>query len=395
MQEAMNQKRTIAVIIPTYNRSALLREAIDSVLAQSYRPNQIIVVNDGSIDDTSDIVASYGDKLTYISKVNGGKAKAMNAGMACCRSDYILICDDDDLLPPEALSRLVEALDANPAAGFVYGDYLEFQHEDPQRMLFKQASYARTDEPNVLIRFLEGMFTSLNTCLVRASLYQEVGGFREDLVRSQDYDMAIRLARKGSAVHVPHVVYHVRQHGGVRGSATVSFSENERDRKWMEYEGKVLSELRKEMDIQEFTPTVAKRWEATLAKRAAYLERASVSAHRGLWVEVVEDLQEANDLSDEAPSKEELALFLGAAGNTLCLTLLLQNTKATTAMRAGCLKLPYVKSVVHEAFGALPWHMKRDICKGEISGAVLRLRLMLRIFGWSGTVKRLLRAIVK
>ena len=91
-------KDLVSVIIPTYNRSQFVTEAIDSVLDQTYSNIEIIVVNDGSLDDTEQKLLPYMDRITYIKKANGGISLAINAGLRVAKGKYIARLDDDDLL---------------------------------------------------------------------------------------------------------------------------------------------------------------------------------------------------------------------------------------------------------------------------------------------------------
>lgn len=100
----------VSIVIPVYNGSNFLREAIDSALAQTYRNLEIIVVNDGSYDDTEEIALSYGDKIRYIAKENGGTSTALNLGIANMRGEYFSWLSHDDLYYPQKIARAVEEL---------------------------------------------------------------------------------------------------------------------------------------------------------------------------------------------------------------------------------------------------------------------------------------------
>src|ERR1700722_2884157 len=117
---------SICAIIPTYNRSGMLRARFDSILAQSRPMQEIIVVNDGSTDDTENVVKSYGDRVKLISKTNGGKSSALNSALARCTADYIWIFDDDDIAAPDSIDRLAEAMDIDSTIDYAYGTYQNF-----------------------------------------------------------------------------------------------------------------------------------------------------------------------------------------------------------------------------------------------------------------------------
>ena len=103
----------VSIIIDNYNYAQFLREAVDSALCQSYPNTEVIVVDDGSTDDSRDIIASYGDRVVPVVKANGGQGSAFNAGFAVSRGHIILFLDADDFLHPHAVSQVVQAYKAS------------------------------------------------------------------------------------------------------------------------------------------------------------------------------------------------------------------------------------------------------------------------------------------
>jgi glycosyltransferase involved in cell wall biosynthesis len=114
---------TVSVIITTFNRSALVVEAIDSVLAQTYRDFEIIVVDDGSTDDTRAVLARYGDRIRAIHQANAGLNAARNAAVDVARGEYFALLDDDDLWEPGKLELSVRLLERYPRAAFVFSNF--------------------------------------------------------------------------------------------------------------------------------------------------------------------------------------------------------------------------------------------------------------------------------
>ena len=112
----MEQMPLLSVIVNNYNYNLFLRDAIDSALRQSYRPIEVIVVDDGSTDDSRQDILSYGDQVTPILKENGGQASALNVGFAHCHGDIVIFLDADDVLLPHAAQAVVEAFMAEPCA---------------------------------------------------------------------------------------------------------------------------------------------------------------------------------------------------------------------------------------------------------------------------------------
>lgn len=112
----------VSVIIPVYNGERFIGEAIESVLAQTYRDFELIVVDDGSEDQTAQKAKQYGDKLIYLYQPNSGVAKARNLGHARSAGEYLAFLDADDRWYPKMLETQVQAMDANPHVGLVYSD---------------------------------------------------------------------------------------------------------------------------------------------------------------------------------------------------------------------------------------------------------------------------------
>ncbi len=113
----------VSVIIPTYNRAALVVETLEGALAQSFTDREIIVVDDGSTDDTREKLEPYRDRITYVYQDNGGVNAARNHGLAHASGEYIALLDSDDLWKPWLLELFASVLDRNPDVGFVYSDF--------------------------------------------------------------------------------------------------------------------------------------------------------------------------------------------------------------------------------------------------------------------------------
>ena len=114
---------TITAIVPTYNRARYLATAIDSVLDQTLRPAEVLVVDDGSVDETREILKTYGARIQAIHKTNGGKASALNLALKNARGEFIWIFDDDDVALPDALEKMFNALAEHPESAFAYGSH--------------------------------------------------------------------------------------------------------------------------------------------------------------------------------------------------------------------------------------------------------------------------------
>lgn len=185
----------VSVIIPTHNRFDLLPHAIDSVLGQTFKDFELIVVDDGSTDETQDLLRSYEAKGRLrgirIEKRQGGNA-ARNAGLRLARGEFLAFLDDDDIWIPKKLESQLRVLERAPGVAlvgcwFVRDGLVEkLPLEIPERML------------------LAGNFVgSFSFCMFRKSDLLAVGGLDETLRNSQDWDLWLRLAERGRIYIVP------------------------------------------------------------------------------------------------------------------------------------------------------------------------------------------------
>ncbi len=212
--------RDVTAIVPTFNRADFLRESLASIIGQSKPPRQIIVVDDGSSDHTAAVAASFGDRIEYLHKRNGGKASALNLALEHAVGAAIWIFDDDDLADPDALRRLATALEASPEVGFAFAHYDNFRIDPDGSRHDYPAAPPRFEADDLFCALLERCFIFQPALLVRRECYDAVGPFDTGLTRAQDYDMLLRLALRYRGTHVPEVAFHQRAHEGPRGSAS-------------------------------------------------------------------------------------------------------------------------------------------------------------------------------
>jgi glycosyltransferase involved in cell wall biosynthesis len=182
---------TISVVIPAYNAGLFLGETLDSVLAQSYPAHEILVVDDGSTDDTAEVVGRYGDAVRYLRQDNQGQAVARNTGIQAATGDWIALLDSDDLFLPDRLRRAAETIEANPRLVGVYSAF-DYLYEDGTLSFFP-AFPARELWP--ALRYRSPILPSTTT--IRRSALLEVGGFRKVFI--EDWDLWFRLVRRYSA----------------------------------------------------------------------------------------------------------------------------------------------------------------------------------------------------
>ncbi|MEI2689480.1 MAG: glycosyltransferase [Anaerolineae bacterium] len=202
----------VSVVIPSYNRSALAAQAIESVLGQSYGDFEIVFVDDGSIDDTRQVVAAYDNsRIRYIYQENAGLGAARNMGIARAQGQYVAFLDSDDLFLPRCLEHQVHTFERETSAGFVAGGYVLID-ETGQRLAARRPwqHLPRVD----LLAALRALPLIPSGMVVRKEWLEKMGGF-SNMRRSEDYDLWIRLIYGGcSMAWTPHLVCGYRIHSG-------------------------------------------------------------------------------------------------------------------------------------------------------------------------------------
>ncbi len=215
----------VSVLMATYNRARFIAESLESVFAQTHPPSQIIVINDGSTDNTRAALEPFMQRIEYLELENRGKASALNLGMPRVTGDYVWIMDDDDVAVSDALERHLAVLESRPEVGWTYSNFIESttDRETARIVPQREKTLPEFPEEEFLVRLMEQCFLIHPTILVRASCYREVGSFDPDLIRCQDYEMAVRLARRFPCVRISGPTICYRMHGGTRGSARDTF----------------------------------------------------------------------------------------------------------------------------------------------------------------------------
>jgi len=127
----------VSVVIPVYNSAEYIVETIKSALAQHYKPFEVIVVDDGSTDNTKDLLEPYLHRISYLYKENGGPASARNTGVNNAKGEYIAFLDADDLWMPEKLARQMDVFNQDKSIGLVHTQYLNFENSF-DRLLLKE-----------------------------------------------------------------------------------------------------------------------------------------------------------------------------------------------------------------------------------------------------------------
>lgn len=232
----MNSSPFISVVIPAFNCAAFISRTLDSVLAQAREDLEILVVNDGSTDETAAVLSSYGNKIRVIHQDNQGVASARNRAIEFTRGEWIAFLDSDDVWHTNKLGMQVKTLAAYPASDIVFSG---FRMVDPQdrclvhdaiRSYYGLFSRQSIDWLNVFSggstsvdgcdvyfgdcypTLFQGNFIKTSTVMVRRESLAKAGAFRSDLRTEEDYELWLRLCGAGPAAYIDCPLVDARRH---------------------------------------------------------------------------------------------------------------------------------------------------------------------------------------
>ena len=201
----------VSVLLPTFDRAAYLVASVQSVLAQTMRDLELVVIDDGSTDDTAAVLARIDDpRLRVVRQPHAGCAAALNAGLAVARGRYIARNDSDDVWHPDLLAVLVPRLEADPALGFVYGR-CDGMDADGRPSPATRGGPLR-DPGDALSSLLYADYTASIATVYRRACIDRVGSFDATLDTSEDWDLAVRVARRFPVAFVDRTVASIRTH---------------------------------------------------------------------------------------------------------------------------------------------------------------------------------------
>jgi glycosyltransferase involved in cell wall biosynthesis len=203
MTSTSDARVELSVIIPTYNRADFVQEAVASVLAQDYwqahPAGEILVVDDGSTDDTEAVLEPWADMVAYVHRPHTGVSAARNLGLKLTRGEWVAFLDSDDLWKPEKISRQMQFFAAHPDAVVVCTEETWIRRGVFVNPKIKHRKYSG----RVFDKFLPLCLLSLSSALFRRRVFDEIGGFDEDLPACEDYDLGLRLAHRYPVHFIP------------------------------------------------------------------------------------------------------------------------------------------------------------------------------------------------
>lgn len=208
----MCEGKAVSVVIPTYNGARFILEALQSVFSQTYQIAEIIVVDDGSTDNTKEVLEPFCDRLTYIKQTNAGPSAARNRGVRFASGDWVAFLDSDDCWEVEHISRLVEKAHEYPGAAMVYCgkrwvdaggrfmDNIPLQKTFPSGWIFNELFHAN-------------YISSASVVIVKRQCFMDAGGFNERFTSiAEDYDLWMRISAVSPIVGVPVYTVRYRRH---------------------------------------------------------------------------------------------------------------------------------------------------------------------------------------
>jgi glycosyltransferase involved in cell wall biosynthesis len=204
--DAARPPELVSCVVPAFNAARFLGEALDSILAQTHPAVEVIVVDDGSTDETAAIAAAYASRLRLIRQENRGPAEARNRGLACAQGDYVAFLDADDLWLPDKLARQMARFRARPELDFCVTGIQNFWMDE-------LSEEAARFQGHRFMEVLPGYV--LQTLAARRTLFDIVGGFDPARQPSEDVDWFLRALDRGSTHEVlPDLLVRRRLHAG-------------------------------------------------------------------------------------------------------------------------------------------------------------------------------------
>ncbi len=266
----------VSAVIPTRNYARYVGEAVESVLAQSFTELEIVVVDDGSTDETADVLRAFGERIRYIRQEHRGLAATRNTGIGAARGRYVAFLDADDLWLPEKVSLQVARLDSEPAVGLVYSEAILFP-------VTPHSHWAPHPSGRILPWLVLQNVVPSPTPMVRRELFEQVGRFDETLSACEDWDMWIRIARVSEIAYVDRVLAKYRVH-----SANMSLDHERMMTNGLRVLEKAFSPPWPSPEIRRLRRTAFSQWHADCGLNRFYIGRYQ-EARRDLIRAVTQD----------------------------------------------------------------------------------------------------------
>ncbi len=376
----------VSVIVPTFNRSQMLQECVASLLRQTQPPLEIIIVDDGSTDDTAAVARRMPSPVRYFQQSNAGKPAALNFALPHAIGQWIWFFDDDDVALPRSIEARLQALAAAPDARLVISRFIWGKNGTGGELVAGEAlQWPQFTARDFYLKFLRTCFAHLNGALIRRDRIAEVGAFRTDLLTSEDYDFTLRAARGEQIAICDEPTFIFRQHGGQRGPHGQHYSASERLRKFADGDAAIGRSIRSTHGLAEYLGLPTDRELDLPSMREALLARLQVMAGKGLLAEVAEDAIALCGVSDRigAVVDPRMAASLKSAMQERYLTFPLCETPGEALKSFAPLKASAagrtVLALLARAVAGLAWWQKVSWTERiRLAWLALRLQWMAR-----------------
>ena len=201
----------VSIILPVYNGAQMVCAALESAFAQTFQDFEIIAIDDGSTDDSAQILGSFEPRIRVLNQKNGGASKARNLGIESARGEWVAFLDADDIWEPQKLEKQVELMRQNPKTGVSFSECLYFDENREWNADFG----ARVPAMSAIFEaMLSEHFIAMSSVMVRRECFQKVGVFDESLVGCEDYNLFLRLARQFQFRFLAEPLVKLRCHDG-------------------------------------------------------------------------------------------------------------------------------------------------------------------------------------
>lgn len=378
----------VSVLIPTRDRAELLAEAIRSLQRQTVQPLEIIVIDDGSEDSTSEVLESFGPAIRVLRQpVSAGKSQALNRGMESSSGDAIIVLDDDDLFPPRALELHVQALTRFSGADFSYGRLMRFRERLPDLSQLDRTHSDVDPMPiddgrRMVIKLMEECFLPNPAWMARRSALERAGPYDVGLARSQDFDMILRLARENEGAFVDDIVLLQRHHDRPRPGVAGSTGGRDSSQAWRLYDKRIFERIAQDWPLASFRPFEAAA--ADRLERHAWLQKGVLLFLRGCSEQSAAAFRQHQLLLQGRPPDEvELAvaqrLFHVMFRNSPPSALLDSKERATLSEVMTDSSWPPLLRSAFAKGGR--WHVGAALRRGELASAVFYARFMASLLG--------------
>ena len=224
----MDKTMLISIITPTYNREAFLPVAIESVLAQSYKEFELIIVDDGSTDNSRELINAYVDKdprVKYLYQENQRQSVARNYALSIAKGDFICFLDSDNYWPHDKLEKSLKAFEQHPEADIVYGDCITIDEQGNELHRNNMRRYSGS----IAAFLLKDNFVSMNTTMTRRRCFNEMGGMSGKRRVADDYDLWLKFSARYRFQYIPEFLAYYRvMENQISSNKKLRFETNEK-----------------------------------------------------------------------------------------------------------------------------------------------------------------------